>query len=143
MIIRAATLDDVAAIASLNSELGYPTTAEEMRPRVEAMFGRDSDAVLVAVNDDGGVVGWMHVGLDVTIESGTRAEIRGLVITESQRGGGIGARMVEAGEQWARERGLPRIRVRCNALRERTHRFYERLGFVTKKTQKVFDKELP
>ena len=141
MRIRRATLDDVPAIAVLNSELGYPTTSAEMRPRVETMLARDGDALFVAEEDV--VVAWMHVSEDVTVESAARAEIRGLVVTEEQRGSGIGARLVEAAEQWARERGLPRMRVRCNAIRERTHRFYERHGYRVKKTQKVFDKELP
>jgi GNAT superfamily N-acetyltransferase len=141
-MIRRATPADVAAIAALSGELGYATTAEEMQPRVEAMLASDKDVVLVAVEDDR-VVGWMHACLALTIESGLRAEIRGLVVTESLRGGGIGAQLVAAAEQWAGARGMPRIRVRCNALRERTHRFYERLGYSTKKVQKVFEKELP
>jgi len=34
------------------------------------------------------------------------------------------------------------VRVRSNVVRERAHRFYERLGFVEVKKQKVLDKPL-
>ena len=37
------------------------------------------------------------------------------------------------------DRGIGSLRVRCNAIRDRAHRFYERLGFQTTKSQKVFD----
>ena len=39
-------------------------------------------------------------------------------------------------------RGLSRMRVRSNSLRERTHAFYERLGYRVTKSQKAFDKTL-
>ena len=43
-------------------------------------------------------------------------------------------------EEWAARHGCPRVRVRSNVIRERTHRFYERLGYRAVKSQKVFDK---
>ena len=41
------------------------------------------------------------------------------------------------------ERGLARLRVRSNVIRERAHRFYERVGFEKIKAQAVFEKSLP
>jgi GNAT superfamily N-acetyltransferase len=138
LTLRPATLSDAAAIAALNGELGYPTAAEEMAPRLASLLDVSGQAVLVAA-DDGGVIAWIHVSVVETIESGAFAEIRGLVVTAAHRSRGVGARLVAAAEGWARERGLTRIRVRSNMTRERTHAFYERLGYRTTKTQKVFD----
>jgi GNAT superfamily N-acetyltransferase len=140
--IRSALPFDVPAIASLNGELGYPTTPEEMRPRVEAILALpDEHALLVAIVDSD-VAGWIQVSLVATIESGTFAEIRGLVVSGTHRSLGIGARLVDAAEEWARSRGMTRIRVRSNVVRVRTHAFYEGLGYGLKKEQKVFDKLL-
>ena len=139
LTLRSATLSDAAAIAALNGELGYPTTAGEMAPRLASLLDVSGQAVLVAA-DDGGVIAWVQVSVVATIESGAFAEVRGLVVTAAHRSRGIGARLVEAAEGWARERGLTRIRVRSNVNRERTHAFYERLGYRTAKSQKVFDK---
>jgi hypothetical protein len=50
--------------------------------------------------------------------------------------------LVERGEEWARQRRLAVIGVRSNIIRERTHAFYERLGYAATKTQKVFRKML-
>ncbi|HEY4595273.1 MAG TPA: GNAT family N-acetyltransferase, partial [Thermoanaerobaculia bacterium] len=62
----------------------------------------------------------------------------GLVVDESRRGGGIGAALVEAAAEWAAGHGFRTLRVRSNAVRERTHAFYERLGFARTKSQIVF-----
>lgn len=140
--IRTATLADGGALASLAGELGYPATGEEMRPRIALLLARpDEHAVLVAARGED-VAGWIHVAVTHLLESGTKAEICGLVVTERERGGGIGAQLVAAGEAWARAQGTPLMRVRSNVVRERTHRFYERLGYVTRKTSKVFEKAL-
>ena len=138
MIVRNATRDDVDALALLAGELGYPSTSDDMLARFNAL--PDTEAVLVAADPD--VIGWIQVGITSALESGKFAEIRGLVVQESQRSRGIGALLVDAAEQWAREHGLSRMRVRSNVIRERTHRFYERRGYVAKKSQKAFEKSL-
>lgn len=139
--VRPARASDAAAVASLAEELGYPTAAPEIAERLAVLAASSNDAVLVAVL---GLtpVAWIHVTLVTLLESPRHAEIRGLVVTEALRTRGIGAQLVAHAEAWAREHGVARIRVRSNALRERTHTFYERLGYRTTKSQKVFDKGL-
>jgi GNAT superfamily N-acetyltransferase len=137
--IRTATIDDAPMLATLAGELGYPASPAEITARFAAMTA--FDAVLVAVLGET-PVGWIHVSLVTLLESPRYAEIRGLVVLSALRSRGIGAALVEQAEAWARANGLTRIRVRSNALRERTHTFYERLGYTTTKTQKVFDKPL-
>ncbi|HKR64314.1 MAG TPA: GNAT family N-acetyltransferase [Thermoanaerobaculia bacterium] len=136
--IRAARAEDAAVIADLNGQLGYPTSAAEMAERL-ATIG--NDAVLVATQGEI-VIAWIQVAITSSLESGAFAEIRGLIVDESHRSARIGAALVAAGEAWVRERGIARIRVRSNVIRERTHRFYERLGYVGKKSQRVFDKKV-
>jgi GNAT superfamily N-acetyltransferase len=137
MIVRPAEVRDVPALATLAGELGYPTSVDEMSRRLAALV--DRDAVFVAEHD-GVCVGWIQVSIVEALESGRFAEIRGLVVAEGQRSGGVGAALVRAAEEWARERACPKVRVRSNVVRERTHRFYERLGYRAVKSQKVFDK---
>jgi GNAT superfamily N-acetyltransferase len=139
--IRAVTVGDAEAIAALAGELSYPTTAAEMTQRLTALAASQDDVVLVAIFD-GMVVGWIHVAAIVGVQSPPFAEIRGMVVSEALRSRGIAATLVEAGEEWARARGLTRIRVRSNLMRERTHAFYEGRGYAPAKSQKVFDKAL-
>jgi GNAT superfamily N-acetyltransferase/heme-degrading monooxygenase HmoA len=139
--IRPATSADAAAIAALSGQLGYPSTEEEIRTRLEILEAGGSTSVLVA-ESDGRIDGWIAVRFDLSLETGAFAEIAGLVVDEAARGKGIGASLVEAAEEWAKERGHTRIRVRSNVVREAAHRFYERLGYLPKKKQQVFDKEI-
>jgi len=88
------------------------------------------------------VVGWVEVVIETTVVSDTQAEILGMVVDERHRGGGVGSRLLEHAETWARERGAGRIRVRSNVVRERTHGFYLRRGYVESKRQIVFQKNL-
>ena len=140
--IRPAEERDIAALARLAGELGYPSTPEQVRERLSHMKGAADHATFVAVADDGTVIGWIHLSEARSLETEPRAEITGLVVDSNFRSAGVGRMLVERGEDWARHRGLAVIGVRSNIIRERTHAFYERLGYFTTKTQKVFRKTL-
>ncbi len=64
-------------------------------------------------------------------------------LTASARRMGIGKALVSAAEQWTARQGLTSIRVRSNISRAESHPFYERLGFIRKKTQHAYAKPLP
>lgn len=137
---RVARKSDSGALARLAGELGYPTTRVGMKGRLDKVLSRSHHRVFVAELDS--VVGWIHVSLTHSLESGPCAEIRGLVVAELHRGSGIGTQLVAMAERWAEQKGWRRIRVRTNSLRKRAGVFYESLGFQLTKTQEVFDKVL-
>lgn len=139
--IRSARPEDARAVAALSGQLGYPVTAVRLRERLRRLARRKDQEVLVALLD-GRVVAWAHWARRGSLELDEHAELLGLVVDADHRGGGIGAELVRRAERWARARGLPSLRVRSNVVRERTHAFYERLGFTRTKTQIVFDKRL-
>jgi GNAT superfamily N-acetyltransferase len=136
--IRKAKKSDASLLAILSGELGYPTTTAEMESRLEILFSKSDNGIYVAELDS--LVGWIHVAIIQSLESNPFVEICGLVVAESQRGKGIGTRLVEMAESWVQEKGYNHIRVRTNVLRKETRRFYKQVGFQSKKTQEVFDK---
>jgi GNAT superfamily N-acetyltransferase len=136
--IRKAEKTDAAELARLSGELGYPTTTIEMENRFDKLSSQSDNGIYVAELDF--IVGWIHFSIIQTLESNPYAEICGLVVSESFRGSGIGARLVGFAENWAKEKGFNHIRVRTNILREKTREFYKRVGFQSKKTQEVFEK---
>jgi GNAT superfamily N-acetyltransferase len=141
MDVREATLSDAAALAALSTQLGYPSTPEEMTERLRALRERAANAVLVA-EEDGAVAGWLHVCTMLFLESPPFAEVAGLVVDEAHRGKGVGKLLLEAAARWAAERGYDKLRVRSNVVREDAHRFYEREGFRRVKTQVVLDRAI-
>jgi GNAT superfamily N-acetyltransferase len=140
--IRSAEERDIEALAQLAGELGYPSTPEQIRRRFTNIKAEPHQATFVAVKDGDAVIGWIHLSEARSLETEPRAEITGLVVDANFRGGGVGGRLVARGEDWAFRRGLTVIGVRSNVLRERTHVFYERLGYAVTKTQKVFRKTI-
>jgi GNAT superfamily N-acetyltransferase len=139
--LRAAALADAEALAVLAGELGYPAAASVMRRRLGDVQKSENDVVLVASRADS-IVGWIQVATVASLESDVFAEIRGLVVTESERGKGVGSQLVSAAEAWAVRHSCPRLRVRSNVVRAETRRFYEKRGFAVTKVQNVFDKPL-
>jgi len=101
----------------------------------------DDQALLVA-ESEGRAVAWIQTEVSRVFEALRQAEICGLVVDEGFRSSGIGRRLVEEAERWARARGCRVIRVRSNVIRERAHAFYRRAGYVQIKTQRVFEKPL-
>jgi GNAT superfamily N-acetyltransferase len=136
--IRPAEPGDVEALASLSLQLGYPVSEADVRAHLERGPSGEHRSLLVAVRE-GQVHGWVELATRSALESGAWAEITGLVVDEAARGAGIGSQLVAAARAWTRERGLARLRVRTNATRERTARFYERAGFELVKQQRVYD----
>jgi GNAT superfamily N-acetyltransferase len=142
VIIRRARTSDATRLAELSGQLGYPTTAAEIKRRMGKLRGASHDALFVAESLDTGVVGWAHVSVTHLVEAGTRAELNALIVAEGERSLGAGAQLLAAVESWARKNGCPGMSVRSNVIRDRAHQFYLRNGYENYKTQKAFRKTL-
>ena len=140
--IRRAKSGDVARLAELSGQLGYPSTVAQIRERLRLIKPASDHAVLVAESANAGVIGWLHVSRQPLVEMEIRGEVNTLVVAEGQRSLGAGARLLAAAEEWARKRGCKGMSVRSNVIRERAHKFYERNGYEHYKTQKSFRKPL-
>ena len=140
--LRQMRLEDTAAVARLTTQLGYPATEDEIRRRYDLIKDRWDARLFVAHQAVDRVVGWIHVQATYLLECDARAEIWGLVVSDTARGAGVGRRLVEAAEEWAAMRGLAVMAVRSNEVRTEAHGFYEHLGYTLVKTQNAFRKTL-
>jgi GNAT superfamily N-acetyltransferase len=141
-VIRKAQVADAEEISRLAAELGYPIDPEDIAFRLADLLGWPDHAVRVAEGEGGKLAGWIHAGAVGWLQSGSYAEIGGLIVDPSMRGRGIGAQLVAAASNWAASLGFEELRVRSNVVRAEAHRFYQRLGFVATKTQQVFHRSL-
>ena len=141
LVVRRAKSTDAAGVAELSGILGYPVDRETMQRRLERSGERDEHVVFVA-EIGGKVVGWIHGAEHEFLVVGRVGEICGLVVSEGQRASGVGRRLVEAVELWARGRGLEQVAVRSNVARTESHPFYEKVGYTRLKTQHAYRKSL-
>jgi GNAT superfamily N-acetyltransferase len=126
--LRAAAGDDAPALVPLLDELGYPTDAETLRRRLDALVVDPAVAVLVAERG-GSVVGLASMHVMPLIERGPIGRLSAIVVAASERGTGIGRALVERIESEARARGCERLELTSAERRTDAHAFYRRLGF--------------
>ncbi len=140
--IRSASRNDIPTLARLCDQLGYPSKESEIESRLENLTTLSGHIVLVAVLSSGEVVGWTHGAIRKLLIIPPHVELGGLVVDESQRGQGIGEKLMSAIEAWAVGQGINTIYVRSNLIRKDAHRFYENLGYKQVKTSLTFIKTL-
>jgi N-acetylglutamate synthase-like GNAT family acetyltransferase len=138
--IRKAILSDAPSIVNLSGELGYQTTIEDIINNLKGISEDSKQEVFVAELEN--VIGWMHIALTEPLESRPFAEIKGIVVKEGFRNKGAGTKLIKKAEEWTKGKGFSRIRIRTNITREETREYYRHLGFVSKKMQEVFEKQV-
>lgn len=138
--IRKASINDIEAILFLSKELGYEPQRSEIENKLHRFELSLVEEIFVAEYEK--VIGWMHVSLVEPLESKPFVEIRGIVVTQEYRKKGVGTKLVQTAEEWAKEKSCKKIRVRTNVKREETRKYYRNLNFISIKTQEVFEKEL-
>ena len=142
-VIQNAHLTNALRIGVLCRELGYSNTDEEMLECLESLLISQSDYIGVAVDETGGIGGWIQAHASQMLESGFRVEIVGMIVDAPCRRLGIGRKLVQAAESWAIQKGASRVVVRSNITRSESHAFYAALGYTENKTQRVYRKLLP
>jgi len=83
-------------------------------------------------------VGFIQAHRVCIIEVGFQVEILGLVVSSSARRSGIGQRLIEEAERWAKRIGAEVVSVRSNTKRIEAHTFYPALGYKKIKTQALY-----
>jgi len=134
--------EDAPRVAELAGELGYPSTPEEILARKAELDRIGKSGLFVAETPAGEVIGWIIVSEMCSLELDPHAEVKGLVVASEARSRGVGAILMEAGEAWARARGLGEMVLRSNVIRDRAHAFYKRIGYEEQKRQAKFRKRL-
>lgn len=128
--VRPATLADAGRLAALMTELGYPTTSEQMSARLAKILADDDYRTFVA--DDGGtLVGAIGTRIGPLYEfDEPYGQIMVLVIAEGARRTGAGGLLVNAAEADLSTRGVRFAVVTSANRRADAHAFYEKHGYA-------------
>ncbi|SRR5579883_122000 len=124
LTIRPAVPEDEAGVIDLwracDLVVSYNDPAADFR---FARAGACSD-VLVGEDDSGRITGSVMVGHD-----GHRGWLYYVASSPRTRGKGIGRQMVQAAEEWLRQRGVVKAQLMVRETNTRVVSFYESLGF--------------
>ncbi|MCM3387789.1 GNAT family N-acetyltransferase [Ureibacillus chungkukjangi] len=135
-MIRKASKADVSQLAVLMGELGYPTTTEEMEHRFSKINSNSMYNTLVA-EESGVIVGMIGMILGFLYEKNDNyVRVVALVVDSNSRKQGIGEKLIEKAEEWAKEHGANGIVLNSGNRSERkdAHQFYLKRGFQGKST---------
>lgn len=130
--VRGAERSDFERVTALLEELGRPRVDDAVAHRVawERYLARGDAVALVAVAEDGAVVGFLDMELRTRLNFlELQAWIPDLIVTESRRSGGAGAALLAEAERIARERGCWGMTLESATWRTRAHAFYRREGW--------------
>src|SRR5690625_323101 len=131
VLIKKAVQKDISQLAVLMGELGYPTTTEEMESRFLKINSNPLYSTQVA-EKNGVIVGMIGMMLGFHYEKNENyVRIVALVVDSEYRKQGIGEKLIEKAEEWAKEQRANRIALNSGNRSERddAHHFYIRLGF--------------
>ena len=127
--IRPLTLDDSTSAASLVTQLGYPTTPQQIGSRLER-FISDSDHALFVAAQQERVVGLVGGRIGYALEyDEPYVRVIGLAVDQQFRHGGIGKMLMRHLEQWATSNGASRVILTSGSNRTEAHKFYEHIGY--------------
>ena len=149
MVIRQANKDDLEQLSRLYAEFhefhvrGVPDRLSrssnlrhaELDSALQKIFDSENAAIFVA-EVDGQLVGLgeVYIREDAPIPfkvSYKYGHLQSMIVTEAYRGSGIGTRILEAVEQWAKEKNAAEVRLDTWEFKEGPLEFYEKRGYNT------------
>ena len=129
--VSEATPEVRAALAhllpQLNSQLPVPTME-----RLRAIIA-DPAVTLLLARDGEQIVGTTTV-IVYTTPFWIKARLDEVVVDEPARGKGVGAALVKASLDLAREKGVEVVELQSGVRREEANRLYPRMGFTIRET---------
>lgn len=120
-------LSDARHFDDLNTDWPYEDGEDYFRKRIAGEGG-----VCFVAEKDGTVVGYVMGGwshLNFSAYKGKRAELENICVAESERSHGIGAMLVDALFEWAKQNGATHVMVDAYAPNLSAIRFYIAQGF--------------
>jgi len=133
--IRKATAADVEALVTLLADLfsieaDFHPDAERQRRGLALLLAAPAQGLVLVAERGGAVVGMVTVQLVVSTAEGAQSGlVEDMVVTSGERGRGVGRRLLEVAESWARERGATRLQLLADRENGPALRFYERMGW--------------
>jgi len=141
MKINRATEANAAQLVELSKTLGYKVEIEGVSLRLKDILSRSDHVFFVAMDGDR-VVGFIHGYIWLMVEVPAAVEFGGLAVAEDYQNKGVGKRLIQAIEVWAREKKISWLVLSSNIIREDAHGFYEHMGYKKYKQSYWFEKRL-
>lgn len=130
VIIRSCRPHDGPDIAPLLTQLGYPTSPDQVAQRIHR-WGASPERHLLVADVDQTVAGLAALCLIPLIQQDQDlARLVALVVDDRNRGAGIGHALLDRAEQIAQQAGCQEMEITSSRSRDVAHRFYRTHGYA-------------
>jgi GNAT superfamily N-acetyltransferase len=140
--VREIKLADYNDIYSLNQEFNpklYTFSAEKVKERIQYIAENTKDIIFVCEQCNE-VIGYIHGSPYELLFSDSLINVLCFVVKEKYRNNGVGSKLIDSLECWAKDNGFSGIKLLTHPIRINAHRFYERHGYIHTKGQKNYMK---
>lgn len=131
MEIRKYNSSDIVPFTELMTDLGYPSSLEEMKIRMERIEANPNYFTYVAILNET-VVGMIGITFHHTnTNNNVKTQITSLVTKRNYRGQGIAKKLVRYVEEWSNSEGSDFIYLLSGISEKRkdAHELYKHLGY--------------
>src|SRR5579862_9550827 len=148
--VRAATPSDLKSLGKMRHALWPDSSVEHHEEELVPILAGKSTGIMPLVyfvaEENGTVVGFVEVGLRSTADGcdWTRAVgyVEGWYVAESHRRRGVGAQLIAAAENWAREQGCIEMASDTQIDNTQSLQAHLRLGYEIAERSILFRKSL-
>jgi predicted N-acetyltransferase YhbS len=142
VVIREIRSADFKDIYLLNQEFNpklYSFSPERVKERIDYIINNTKDIIFVSEQDNE-VIGYIHGSPYELLFSDSIVNVLGFVVKEKNRNNGVGSKLIDSLEYWAKGNSFSGIKLLTHPNRINAHRFYEKHGYVHTKDQKNYMK---
>ncbi len=118
---------------------------DQQEQEIDEILNSDSEVAFIAVRPGGGLCGFLEAALRSRADgcdSTPVGYIEGWYVDEDVRRKGVGGRLVEAAEAWARSRGCRQMASDAELWNEVSHQAHGALGYEETARLVLFKKDL-
>ena len=154
---RSATSEDYEAFCDLSASVDRlhrenlpdffqePSGPVRERKYFQELLARNDVQIFIAAQDQK-IVGYVHIFVQETpsiplLKQRKFGVIDAIVVDEAFRGQGVGKKLMDRAESWAREQGATSMELNVYTFNQEALDFYQRIGYRSLRTR--MSKEIP
>lgn len=134
MRVRRATVRDFEAVSALLAELGRPVVTPDARGALQGVYERHlarPEVASLLAEVEQRVIAFVSIEFRERLNHGTlEAWIPDLIVTETERGKGVGRALLDAAFREARDRKAHRVSADAGNHRQDAQRMYAAAGML-------------
>lgn len=114
---------------------------DQLEDKILDVLNHDDEKIFIAVCDDE-VIGYIYVNIYDVLYQEPIANIVSFILNMNKKHNGVGKTLIEAAENWAKDKGIKKARIVSDDNRTHGHSLFKKLGYVINETDFEFKKAL-